>query len=148
MRRAWHSQQWVALEVPCKPVRRVCSHSGVGLATGECRAAQVRGIHYLPLGIRLVCAVAGCLPFCHPLLNPHKARRRDPASWCSAAAALKPSLQPSVGSMEAGPWRRALTERQRRSTGMWCRRRSTWGNKKHHWAWFYSTCCEGHAGYC
>lgn len=148
MRRAWHSQQWVALEVPCKSVRRVCSYSGVGLATAEGRAGQVRGIYHLPLGIYLVFAVAGCLPFCHPLLDPHKSWRRNPASQCSAAAALKPLSQASVGSVEAGPWTMALAERQRRSMGMQCRRRSTWGNKKHHWAWFYSTRCEGHVGYC
>jgi len=110
MRKAWHSQQWVVL--PCKPVQKVCSRSGVGLAIEVWTAAQVRGIHHLPLEIRLFCAVAGCLHFCHLLLDPHKAWRRDPTSWCSAVAALKPSSQPSVGSMEAGPWRRTLTERQ------------------------------------
>lgn len=107
MRRAWHSQQWVALEVPCKPVQRVSSHSGLGLARGEWRPGQVRGIYHLLLGIKLVCAVAGCLPFYYPLLDPHKAWRR-----CSAVAALKPLSQPSVGSVEAGPQRRALTKRQ------------------------------------
>lgn len=112
MRKAWHSQQRVALGVPCKPAWRVCRHSGVGLATGERRAAQVRGIHQLALQIRLVCLVAGFLPFCHPLLDPHKACRRDSASWCSAAAAQKHLSQPSVVSVEAGPQRKALTKRE------------------------------------
>lgn len=148
MRRTWLSQQWVALEVPCKSARKVGSRSGVGLATGEWRAALVRGIHHLPLGIRLVCAVARCLLFCYGLLDPHKAWRRDLMSWSSAASALKPSSQPSLGSVEAGPWRRAPTERQQRSVRMRCRRRSILENKKHHWAWFYGTCHEGYPGCC
>lgn len=114
--RACHSQQWVALEVPCKPIQKVCSHPGVRLATGEQRAAQLRGIYYPPFGLGLVCAVAGCLFFHHPLLDPHKAQRQDPDSWCSAATALKPSLQPSLSAWKrvpgAGHW-------QKSSEGAW-----------------------------
>lgn len=112
MRKAWCSQQWMVLGVRRKPVWRVCRHSGVGLATGERIAAQVRGIHQTALQIRLVCIAAGFLPFCHPLLDPHKACRRGSASWHSAVAAQKHLSQPSVVSVEAGPQRRALTERE------------------------------------
>lgn len=102
----------MALGTQCKPVRRVWRLSGVGLAAGERRAAQVRGIYQLALQIRLVCIAAAFLPFRHLLLDPHKACRRGSASWCSAAAAQKHLSQPSVVSVEAGPQRRALTERE------------------------------------
>lgn len=112
MRKAWCSQHWMALGVLHKPVWRACRHSWVGLATGRRRAPHVRGTHRLALQIRLVCIAAVFLPFCHPLLDPHKACRRGSASWCSAAAAQKHLSQPSVVSVEAGPQRRALTERE------------------------------------
>lgn len=128
--KAWCTQQWM---VAHKPVWRVCRHSGVGLATGERKAAQVRGILQIALQIRLVCIAAGFLPFCHPLLDPHKACRRGSASWCSAAAAQKHLSQPSVVNVKQvlreGHW-------QKGSARMWCRWRTTWGNIKHHWAWF------------
>lgn len=121
---------------------------GVGLATGEWRAAQVRGTHHLPFGIWLLSAVGSCLSFCHSLLDPYKTWRRYLASCCSAVAALKLLSQPPVSGVEADPWRRALTERPWRNVGMRYRRRTTWANKKHHWDWFYSICCEDHTGYC
>lgn len=145
--RACHSQQWVALEVLCKPIRSVFSHSGVRLVTGEQRAAQVRGVYYPPFGLGLVCAVEGA-SFSPPASGSSQSPETGSCLLVLSCGSSETFIAAILVSVETGPWSRALTEKQWRSMGMWCRRRSTSGNKKHPWAQFYSTYCEGHACYC
>lgn len=103
MTRAWHSQQWMALAVPCKPVWRACSLSGVGLAIKDW---SKRHISY-SMRDQAVGTVASCLPFCHPLVDPCKAWRKHLTPWCSTAAALKSLLQPSVEQKQITTGRKA-----------------------------------------
>lgn len=138
MTRAWHSQQWMALAVPCKPVWRACSLSGVGLAIKDW---SKRHISY-SMRDQAVGTVASCLPFCHPLVDPCKAWRKHLTPWCSTAAALKSLLQPSVEQKQITTGRKA-----KKTCGEVVQQEDRLGNEKHHWAQFYGICCEGHAGY-